>query len=101
MKPFRWNHEKNEILKIERSVSFEEIVLAIEADGLIDDLPHPNAEKYPNQSVLVVTFDDYVYLVPYVDEVDYFFLKTVIPSRKATRDYLMRTNTEGSKGKTK
>jgi hypothetical protein len=99
MKPFRWSHEKNELLKIERSVSFEEIVLAIEADGLIDDLPHPNAEKYPNQSVLVVTFDDYVYLFPYVEEADYFFLKTVIPSRKTTRDYLMRANTEESKGK--
>ena len=94
MKPFRWSHEKNEMLKMERSVSFEEIVLAIEADGLIDDLPHPNADKYPNQSVLVVTFDAYVYLVPYVEEVDYFFLKTVIPSRKATRDYLTRNNPE-------
>ena len=73
MKPFRWSHEKNEILKMERSVSFEEIVLAVEADGLIDVLPHPNAEKYPNQSVLVVTFDDYVYLVPYVEEVAYSF----------------------------
>jgi hypothetical protein len=92
MKPFRWNHEKNEFLKMERSVSFEEIVLAIEADGLMDDLPHPNTEKYRNQSVLVVTFDDYVYLVPYVEEADYFFLKTVIPSRKATRDYLTRKN---------
>jgi hypothetical protein len=101
MKPFRWSHEKNELLKIERSVSFEEIVLAIEADGLIDDLPHPNAEKYPNQSVLVVTFDDYVYLVPYVEEIDYFFLKTVIPSRKATRDYLTKTNMTESKGETK
>lgn len=73
---------------MERSVSFEEIVLAIEADGLIVDLPHPN------RSVLVVTFDDYVYLVPYVEEVDYFFLKTVIPSRKATRDYMTRNNPE-------
>jgi hypothetical protein len=99
MKPFRWSHEKNETLKIERSVSFEEIVLAIEAEGLIDDISHPNAKKYPNQSVLVVTFDDYVYLVPYVEEVDYFFLKTVIPSRKTTRDYLIRTSTEESKGK--
>ena len=86
---------------MERSVSFEEIVLAIEADGLIDNLQHPNAEKHPNQSVLVVTFDDYVYLVPYVEEVDYFFLKTVIPSRKATRDYLTKTNTTESKGETK
>lgn len=88
MKPFRWNHDKNEALKIERSISFEEIVLAIEADGLLDELRHPNTEKYPNQSVFVVALDGYVYLVPYVEEPDYYFLKTVIPSRKATRDYL-------------
>ena len=92
MKPFRWNHDKNEALKIERSVSFEEIVLALEADGLLDQLRHPNPDKYPNQSVLVVALDAYVYLVPYVEESDYFFLKTVIPSRKATRDYLLRNN---------
>jgi len=92
MKPFRWNHDKNEALKIERNVSFEEIVLALEADGLLDQLRHPNPEKYPNQSVLVVALDAYVYLVPYVEESDYFFLKTVIPSRKATRDYLLRNS---------
>lgn len=91
MKPFRWNHEKNETLKIERSISFEEIALAIEADGLLDELRHPNPEKYPNQSVFVVALDEYVYLVPYVEEPDYYFLKTVIPSRKATRDYLLRS----------
>jgi uncharacterized DUF497 family protein len=92
MKPFRWNHEKNEVLKAERGISFEEIVLAIEADGLLDELQHPNQEKYPNQSVLVVALDGYVYLLPYVEEPDYYFLKTVIPSRKATRDYLLRSN---------
>ena len=92
MKPFRWNHDKNEALKIERSVSFEEIVLALEADGLLDELRHPNSEKYPNQSILVVALDGYVYLVPYVEESDHYFLKTVIPSRKATRDYLVRSN---------
>jgi hypothetical protein len=91
MKPFRWNPDKNETLKIERSISFEEIALAIEADGLLDELRHPNSEKYPNQSVLVVALDGYVYLVPYVEESDYYFLKTVIPSRKATRDYLLRS----------
>jgi hypothetical protein len=90
MKPFRWDHDKNEMLKRDRSISFEEIVLAIEADGLLDELRHPNPEKYPNQSILVVALDSYVYLVPYVEEPDYFFLKTVIPSRKATRDYLLR-----------
>ncbi|MEK7810926.1 MAG: toxin [Pseudomonadota bacterium] len=92
MKPFRWKHDINEALKIERCISFEEIVLAIEADGLLDVLRHPNAEKYPNQSVFVVTLDRYVYLVPYVEEPDYYFLKTVIPSRKATRGYLLRSN---------
>jgi hypothetical protein len=92
MKPFRWNHDKNEALKIERSVSFEEIVLALEADGLLDQLRHPNPDKYPNQSVLVVVLNAYAYLVPYVEESDYFFLKTVIPSRKATRDYLLRSS---------
>ncbi len=90
MKPFRWNHEKNESLKIERSISFEEIVLAIEADGLLDELRHSNPDKYPNQFVFVVALDDYAYLVPYVEEADYYFLKTVIPSRKATRDYLLK-----------
>lgn len=90
MKPFRWNHGKNEALKIERSISFEEIVLAIEADGLLDELRHPNTDKYPNQFVLVVALDDYAYLVPYVEEDDYYFLKTIIPSRKATRDYLQK-----------
>lgn len=91
MKPFRWNHEKNEVLKSERSVSFEEIVLAIEADGVLDNLNHPNSNKYPGQSILVVALDGYAYLVPYVEESEYFFLKTVIPSRKATRDYLSRS----------
>lgn len=92
MKMFRWNHEKNETLKVQRNMSFEEIVLAIEADGLLDELRHPNPEKYPNQSVFVVALDDYVYLVPYIEEPDYYFLKTVIPSRKATRDYLHRSS---------
>ncbi len=92
MKPFRWNHEKNAVLKAERGISFEIVALAIEADGLLDVLCHPNAEKYPNQSIFVVAFDGYVYLVPYVEETDYYFLKTVIPSRKATRDYLLKEN---------
>jgi uncharacterized DUF497 family protein len=94
MKPFRWNHDKNKLLQQERSVSFEEIVLAIEADGLLDRLPHPNGEKYPNQSVLVVAYKGYAYFVPFVEEADYYFLKTVIPSRKATRDYLLRSDSD-------
>ena len=74
MKPFRWNHDKNEALKVERGISFEVIALAIEADGLLDELRHPNTEKYPNQSVLVVAFDNYVYLqktLPYAKGMSY------------------------------
>ncbi len=88
MKPFRWNAEKNETLISERGISFESIVVAIESGGLLDILAHPNQSKYPRQRVLVVSSDNYAYLVPFVEEEDYFFLKTVIPSRKATRDYL-------------
>ena len=90
MKPFRWNTEKNELLKQSRGVSFESIIVAIESDGLLDIVEHPNLAKYPNQRVLVVSFDGYVYLAPFIEEADYFFLKTVIPSRKATRDYLQQ-----------
>ena len=88
MKPFRWNAEKNEALASDRGISFERIVVAIEAGGLLDILAHPNQSKYPRQRVLVVSCDNYAYLVPFVEEEDYFFLKTVIPSRKATRDFL-------------
>ena len=88
MKPFRWSHEKNEQLKAERNISFEEIVLAIEGDGLLDIVAHSNPGKYPNQRMFVVAVDDYAYLVPFVEEVGHYFLKTVIPNRKTTRDYL-------------
>lgn len=88
MKPFRWSAKKSETLKAERGVSFESIVVAVEAGGLLDILAHSNQAKYPRQRVLVVACDNYAYLVPFVEEEDYFFLKTVIPSRKATRDYL-------------
>lgn len=90
MKPFRWGPEKNEQLKLERGVSFEQIVVAVEAGGLLDILAHPNQARYPNQKVLVVASDGYAYLVPFVEEEDHYFLKTVIASRKATRDYLGR-----------
>lgn len=73
---------------LERGVSFEQMVVAIEAGSLLDILAHPNPGKYPNQRVLVVACDSYAYLVPFVEQEDHFFLKTVIPSRKATRDYL-------------
>ena len=90
MKPFRWSSEKNEQLRLNRGMSFELMVVAIEAGGLLDILAHPNPARYPRQRVLVVAHDGYVHLAPFVDAGDHYFLKTVIPSRKATRDYLNR-----------
>ena len=88
MKPFRWDHVKNEQLKSERHISFEEIVLALEADGLLDVTQHPNRRRYAHQQMFIVAVNQYAYLVPFVEAADYLFLKTAIPSRKATRDYL-------------
>ena len=88
MKPFRWGPEKNEVLKAGRGISFEGVVVAIESGGLLDILAHPNQAKYPQQRILVVAADNYVYLVPFLEDKDCYFLKTIIPSRKATRDYL-------------
>jgi uncharacterized DUF497 family protein len=90
MKPFRWNAEKNQIIAAERGVNFEQMTIAIEDGGILDILQHPNVEKYPNQKIFVVEFNDYVYMIPFVEEDDCYFLKTVIPSRKATRDYLKK-----------
>ncbi|MBX3717554.1 MAG: BrnT family toxin [Burkholderiales bacterium] len=88
MKPFRWNAAKNEALKAGRGISFEAVVVAIEAGRLLDIVAHPNPARYPRQRVLVVAAGGYVHLVPFVEEADHYFLKTIIPSRKATRDYL-------------
>ncbi|MCG6961748.1 MAG: DUF4258 domain-containing protein [Acidobacteria bacterium] len=88
MKYFSWSAEKNDQLREERGISFEEIVFHIERGDILDLLQHPNQEKYPGQRIFVVNVDGYAYLVPFVEDEVQVFLKTIIPSRKATRDYL-------------
>ena len=90
MKPFRWNIEKNELLRLDRGISFESVVVALETGGLLDLMEHPNAAKYPNQKIFLVFIINYVYLVPFIEEDDHYVLKTMIPSRKATRDYFQK-----------
>jgi uncharacterized DUF497 family protein len=90
VKPFRWSAEKNALLEAERGISFEEITVAVEAGALLELVPHPNPKKYPRQKVMVVEVAGYAYLVPFVEEGDHFFLKTIIPSRKATRDLIAK-----------
>jgi hypothetical protein len=85
----RYSLEKNEILKSQRDISFEDVILALENGDLLDDITHPNKEKYPNQSIFIilVQIKDYVYLVPYVEDDRSIFLKTIIPSRKMNKKY--------------
>jgi uncharacterized DUF497 family protein len=94
VKPFRWPTDKNEHLRGTRGVTFEQMVVAMESGGLLDVVVHPNRNKYPRQQVFVVSCDGYVHLVPFVEESDHYFLKTVIPSRKATREYLDEKDAE-------
>ncbi len=90
MKHFSWNEEKNRKLKSERGVSFEEVVYCIQKDKLLDVLEHPNKKKYKDQKLFVIEIEEYVYLVPFVEGENEIFLKTIIPSRKATRTYLKK-----------
>ena len=89
---YKWDSQKNERLKVERCISFEQIVMHIERGDVLDLIIHPNQEKYPGQQLIVVEIDEYAYLVPFVESSESKFLKTIIPSRKATRDYLGEKN---------
>ena len=88
MSNFTWDGSKNEKLIRERGISFEEIVLAIEKNNVLDVIEHPNIKKYKNQKMFVVEWNHYAYLVPFVEDKELIFLKTIIPSRKATGKYL-------------
>lgn len=90
MKPIHWNPDKNYMLISERGISFEDVIFCLKSDSLLDDIVHPNRKKYPNQRVFIVAIDEYAYLVPYVEDAESIFLKTIIPSRKATKQYLER-----------
>ena len=89
---FNWDDEKNERLKRTRGVSFEEMVIAIEDGNVVDVLQHPNADRYPNQLVYLVEYKDYVFAVPFLrdSESQEIVLKTIYPSRKYTRLYVLK-----------
>ena len=92
-KTIRYSLEKNELLKKQRHISFEDIILALESGGLLDDIKHPNEEKYPNQDIFIILVQvkNYVYLVPYVKDENSIFFKTIIPSRQMTKKYKQGT----------
>jgi uncharacterized DUF497 family protein len=88
MKLFRWDESKNEWLKLNRNICFEQIVVLMEQSDLLDVIDNPNQGKYPGQKIAVARINDYAYLVPYEQKDEEIELKTIIPSRKATRKYL-------------
>jgi uncharacterized DUF497 family protein len=92
MKPLNWNADKNMQLKAERGISFEEVLVAVSLGALLDVVEHPNTDKYPNQRILIVRIRGYAFLVPFVETTEEIFLKTIIPSRSATRKYLTEEN---------
>lgn len=88
MKVFQWDNEKNDWLKENRGVCFEEVVVLLEREEVLGIEEHPNQKTYPGQRIATIKIGDYAYLVPYVQGSDEIFLKTIIPSRKATNKYL-------------
>jgi len=94
MKRIVWDTAKNVLLKKERGIGFEDVLLALERGDLLDRLEHPNQAKYPGQQLLVVKVRDYAHLVPFIETDEFLFLKTLIPSRKATRTYLPTKGTD-------
>ena len=87
VKIITWRPEKNKILRMQRGVSFEDVVFHMHAGDILDTFDHPNQERYPGQQIHAISIEDYVYLVPFVESETEVFLKTIIPSRKATKKH--------------
>ncbi len=90
MKNFDWDEEKNKKLKLERGVGFKDVVTAINEGRLLVTLNHPNKEHYPNQKIYIVNIENYAYIVPFVEDREKKFLKTIYPSRKMTKKYIIK-----------
>ncbi len=84
---YEWNPEKNELLKKERNISFEQIIFHLSQGDIWKTADHPDQKNYPGQRIYFVIVEDYIYMIPFVTEDEYVFLKTIIPSRKATKVY--------------
>ena len=88
VKCFDWDDATNAKLRAKRGIGFEDVVFHIERGDLLDILEYPNSDHYAGQRIFVVRREDYVYLVPFVEDEHTVFLKTIIPSRKAMKQYL-------------
>ena len=84
---YKWNEDKNSILKSQRGFSFDDVLQKMKEDGVLDNYKQPNVEKYPNQYIYVVDLGGYIHYIPYVYDGDDIFLKNIIPSRKLHKKY--------------
>ncbi|MBL7072990.1 MAG: BrnT family toxin [Candidatus Omnitrophica bacterium] len=87
MKKIQWDPEKNRKLKEERGISFDEVLACIENENVLSIRSHPK-KKYKHQKIFIIRLNEYVYYVPFVEDKDKLFLKTIIPSSKLTKEYL-------------
>lgn len=94
MKYFDWNNKKNEKLKIEREIGLEDVLIAIVEKKILDIIEHKNQKKYPRQKMFIININSYAYLIPFVEDEYKIFLKTIIPSRKATKRYILKINSK-------
>lgn len=87
-----YNQEKNQLLRQTRGVGFEEVIEALFKNKILDDIEHKNPKRYPNQRLLILQINNYIYAVPYVrdDKKGVKFLKTIYPSRVFTKKYLKK-----------
>ena len=87
-KRFEWNEDKNKLLKIYRNISFEDVIKALESGRQLNIEDHHNKKKYGNQKIFIVEIGNYAYIVPFIEDEEKVFLKTIYPSRKATKKYI-------------
>jgi uncharacterized DUF497 family protein len=88
MKPFDWDRQKSTLLRSSRGIGFEEVVNNINEGHILAVIEHPNKQKYPNQKIYIIDFDDYIYCIPFIEDNEKIFLKTIYPSRKYTNKFL-------------
>ena len=84
---YKWNLEKNALLKEGRGVCFEDVVAQIYEDNILDIIKHPNEKKYPEQKIYIILLQNYVHMITFVKDKDEIFLKTIVPSRKMHKLY--------------
>jgi uncharacterized DUF497 family protein len=87
MKKIEWNEEKNQLLQMQRGLSFEMVLEKFENREILGKREHPNRERYPHQMIFIVELEGYICYIPFVEDEDKIFLKTIIPSRKLAKEF--------------